>query len=118
MSFMPGDIVLISHAPYTNRLSAKARPCLVISGFQFNENGPDLFLAPISSVIRYGDTKQVVIESSDASFADTGLRVRSAIKCGAIFAYSKSQVCRKLGLVQSQILEQVTNKVIDILTTD
>ncbi|MFQ6114642.1 MAG: type II toxin-antitoxin system PemK/MazF family toxin [bacterium] len=118
MSLMPGDIVLIPYAPYTNRLAVKARPCLVISGLQFNKSGPDVILAPISSNIRIGDPKQIVIESSDISFVDTGLKQTSAVKCGAIFAYSKVQVRRKLGFVQQQILKQVRDKVIEILTGD
>jgi mRNA-degrading endonuclease toxin of MazEF toxin-antitoxin module len=118
MSLLPGDIVLIPDAPYTNRLAVKARPCLVISGQQFNQSGPDVILVPISSNVRYEDPKQIVIESADPSFLDTGLKQRSAIKCGAIFAYSKTQVRRKLGVVEKQTLKQVRQKVIDILTID
>jgi len=115
---LPGEIVLIPYAPFTNYLAVKARPCLVISGLQFNQSGPDVILAPISSNVRYGDTKQIVIESRDASFTDTGLKQTSAVKCGAIFAYSKAQARRKLGFVQQQILKQVREKVIEILTVD
>jgi mRNA-degrading endonuclease toxin of MazEF toxin-antitoxin module len=114
----PGEIVLIPYAPFTNYSATKPRPCLVISGQQFNQSGSDVILAPISSNVRYGDPKQVVLESSDPSFVDTGLKQTSAVKCGAIFAYSKAQVRRKLGFVQQQILEQVREKVVDILTTD
>lgn len=115
---VPGRIVLIPYAPFTSYLATKARPCLIISGRQFNQSGPDIILAPISSNVRYEDPKQIVIKSSDASFVDTGLKQTSAVKCGAIFAYSKAQVRRKLGFVQKQILEQVRKKVIDILTID
>ena len=118
MRLMPGDIVLIPHAPYTNRLSTKARPCLVISGHQFNISGPDVILAPLSSNVRYGDNKQIIIESTDSSFVNTGLKQTSVAKCGAIFAFSKAHVQRKLGFIQQQTLEQVRKKVIDILTLD
>lgn len=118
MSFLPGDIVLIPDAPYTNRLAVKARPCLVISGLQFNQSSPDVILAPISSNVRYGDPKQIVVESSDAAFVDTGLKQTSAVKCGAIFAYSQAQVRRKLGVLQQQMLKRVRKEVIHILTAD
>ena len=114
----PGEIVLIPYAPFTNYLATKPRPCLVISGLQFNQSGPDIILVPISSNVRYEDPKQIVIESGDPSFLDTGLKQRSAIKCGAIFAYSKTQVRRKLGFVEKPVLDQVRKKVIDILTID
>ena len=115
---VPGRIVIIPYAPFTNYLAAKPRPCLVISGQKFNQSGPDVILAPISSNVRYEDPNQIIIKSSDPSFVDTKLKQTSAIKSGAIFAYSKTQVGRKLGSVQRQILEQVRKKVIDILTTD
>jgi len=60
----------------------------------------------------------VIIKSGDASFAETGLKQTSVVKCGAIFAYSKAQVRRKLGFVHQQILEQVRKEVINILTAD
>jgi len=115
---LPSDIVLIPHAPFTNYLATKARPCLIISGRQFNQSGLDIFLAPITSNTRLGDPKQIIIDSNNLSFIDTGLKQTSAIKCGAIFAYSKTHVHRKLGIVQKEMLEQVRKKVIDIITID
>jgi len=81
---LPGDIVLIPYAPFTNYLSTKPRPCLVISGLQFNQSGSDIILAPISSNVRFRDPKQVIIKSGDASFAETGLKQTSVVKCGAM----------------------------------
>jgi len=68
MSLLAGEIVLIPDAPFTNYLSAKARPCLVVSGTQFNNDGPDVILAPISSVVRPGDPKQIVVDSGHSGF--------------------------------------------------
>ncbi|MCK4816418.1 type II toxin-antitoxin system PemK/MazF family toxin [bacterium] len=118
MSIQPGDIVLISDAPYTNRLVVKARPCLVVSGSNFNRSSPDVILAPISSNIRYGDPKQVFIQSDKAYFSDTGLKHSSAVKCGAIFAYSQSQIRRRLGIAPPEILEKARDLIKDILTSD
>lgn len=117
-NLLPGDIILIPDAPYTNRLEVKPRPCLIVSGSQFNETGPDVILAPISSNVRYGDPKQVVIQSDDAYFPDTGLKQSSAVKCGAIFAYSRAQVRRKIGIAHSEIIEEVRRIIVGILTSD
>lgn len=114
----PGDIVLIPYAPFTNYLATKARPCLVISGLKFNQSGIDVILAPVTSNIRSGDTKQIIINCSDPLFVETGLKQTSAVKCGAIFVYSKTQVRRKIGTVRKEILEKVRKKVIEILTND
>jgi len=118
MSFASGDIVLIPDAPYTNRLDVKARPCLVISGSQFNKINPDVILAPISSNIRFEDPKQVIIQTDNPVFTQTGLKYSSAIKCGAIFAYTKNQIRRKLGTVPVEVLNEVRKIIVDILTTD
>jgi len=118
VSFLPGDVVFVPYAPFTNRLNVKPRPVLIISGAPFNQSGPDVIVAPISSNIRYGDTRQVVIEDSDCNFSQTGLKRSSAIKCGAIFAYSKSQIARRLGKVDPNVIEQVRKLVIDIITKD
>jgi mRNA-degrading endonuclease toxin of MazEF toxin-antitoxin module len=118
MSFVAGDVVLIPDVSYTNRFAAKARPCLVVSGARFNNSSADVILAPISSVIRSGDSKQVVIDYGHPGFPLTGLKVTSAVKCGAIFAYSATQIRRRLGTMPPEILTQVRSQIVDILTQD
>ena len=118
MSFQPGDIVLISDAPYTNRLAVKARPCLIVSGAQFNKNCPDVIIAPLSSNVRYGDPKQIVIETDVPYFPDTGLKQSSAVKCGAIFAYTQAQIRRKLGIIPIEVLTEARKLIVDILMKD
>jgi mRNA-degrading endonuclease toxin of MazEF toxin-antitoxin module len=118
MSFAAGEIVLIPDAPFTSYLSAKARPCLVVSGNQFNNSGPDVILAPISSVIRPTDPKQIVVDSGHSDFLRTGLKQTSAVKCGAIFAYSSAQIRRRLGTMPPDILSQVRSLILGILTHD
>jgi mRNA-degrading endonuclease toxin of MazEF toxin-antitoxin module len=113
--FVPGEIVLIRDAPFTDRLQVKPRPALIISGNQFNQNSPDVIVAPISSVIRLGDPMQIIIDDNEDYFTTTGLRISSAIKCGAIFAYSQSQIARRLGYVSSEILNKVREIVSNIL---
>ncbi len=115
-TFLSGDIVLIHDAPFTNRLAVKARPVIVVSGSQFNRSSPDVIVAPISSNIRYNDPMQVVIENADPYFPRTGLKQSSAVKCGAIFAYSQVHIARKLGVAHPNILKKVREKIIDILT--
>jgi len=115
---LPGDIVLIIHIPRDDPSAVKARPALVVSGSKFNKIGADVIVAPISSNVRYGDPEQVVIQSSDPHFPQTGLRQSSAVKCGAIFAYSRAQVRRKIGVAHLEIIEEVRSIIINILTSD
>lgn len=117
-SFLPGEVVLIPYAPYTDQLGGKPRPCMIVSGNKFNQSGPDVILAPITSNIRVGDSTQVVIQKDKPEFQKTGLRVTSAIKCGAMFAYSKAHVKRRLGRINRDIIRTVRELMIDIRTSD
>ena len=113
----PGDIVLIPYAPYTNQQGYKRRPCLVISNSEFNDSTPDLFLVPISSVIREGDSRQVIIRMSDPAFGETGLKCSSTVKCGSIFAYSQKWIESKLGIAPTDIVAKVRSIIINIINT-
>jgi mRNA-degrading endonuclease toxin of MazEF toxin-antitoxin module len=112
----PGDIVLIAHRPLDDPLAQKARPALVVSGSAFNRSGLDVIVVALSSVIRQGDTKQIVIQDADPSFPKTGLKVTSAVKCGALFAYPKSQIHRKLGVAPELITREVRALLVKFLT--
>jgi mRNA-degrading endonuclease toxin of MazEF toxin-antitoxin module len=116
--FSPGDIVLIEHRPLDDPSTVKARPAIVISSSAFNKGNLDVIVAAISSVIRHGDPKQVVIQNDDAEFALTGLKVTSAIKCGSLFAYPKSHIRRRLGRAPQDVLVQTRKLMIEFLTDD
>ncbi len=114
----PGDILLIVHTPLDDPSIAKARPAIVVSGSAFNRVGLDVIVAAISSVVRHGDPRQVLIQDSDPDFPQTGLKVTSAVKCAALFAYPKSLIRRRLGRAPRAITEQVRRLLIQFLTDD
>jgi mRNA-degrading endonuclease toxin of MazEF toxin-antitoxin module len=116
--FSPGEIVLIRHTPLDDPSAAKARPALVVSSSTFNRGNLDVIIVAISSVVRVGDPKQIVIYETDLCFPQTGLKMTSAVKCGAVFAYPKSQIRRRLGAAPKEILEQVRALLVKFLTDD
>jgi len=116
--FSPGEIVLIKHIPLDDPSAVKARPALVVSGSAFNRGNLDVIIVALSSVVRLGDTKQIIIQETDSCFPQTGLKMTSAVKCGAIFAYPKSQIHRRLGVVPMEILQRVRSLLITFLTGD
>ena len=105
--FSPGEIVLIKHTPLDDPSVAKARPALVVSTSAFNRESLDVIVVAITSVVREGDPKQIVIRETDSCFAGTGLKMTSAVKCGAVFAYPKSEIRRRLGRASKEVVEQV-----------
>ena len=116
--FSPGEIVLIKHIPLDDPSAVKARPALVVSGSAFNKSSLDVIVVVISSVVRLGDPKQIVIREEDRSFSQTGLKMTSAIKCGALFAYPKSEIRRRLGTVPHDVIGQVRALLVKFLTSD
>ena len=114
----PGSIVLIVHRPLGDPSAEKARPALVVSSTVFNKGGLDVIVVALSSVIRQGDSRQILIQDTDPSFSKTGLKVTSAIKCGALFAYPKNQIHRKLGMAPEPIVREVRAILVKFLTDD
>lgn len=116
--FSPGDIVLIVHRPLDDPSAEKLRPALVVSNHAFNRANVDIIVVAISSVVRLGDPRQIVIQDTDRCFPQTGLKVTSAIKCTAIFAYPKSQIRRRLGTLPRTTVSQVRTLLVGFLTGD
>jgi len=114
----PGDIVLIEHGPLDDPSAVKPRPAIVLSSSAFNKGNLDVIIAAISSVVRRGDPKQIMIQDTDSGFSQTGLKVTSAIKCGAIFAYPRSLIRRKLGEAPADVLIQVRRLLVEFLMKD
>lgn len=116
--FSPGEIVLIKHIPLDDPSATKARPAFVVSNSAFNATNLDVIVAAISSVVRQGDPKQIVIQDTDPCFPETGLKTTSAVKCAAIFAYPKSEIRRRLGTTSKDVVEQVRTLLIGFLSGD
>lgn len=111
----PGDVVLIPYSPYPDHISLKPRPGLVISGVEFNNSSSSVILVPISSNIEYDDPSEIILEQNNPHFNETNLKCSSAIRCGSIFAISKTLIRRKLGVLHPDIYNQVKGLIGDFL---
>ncbi len=116
--FSPSEIVLIKHVPLDDPSAVKARPALVVSNSAFNRSNLDVIVVALSSVVRCGDPRQIVLPETDRAFPQTGLKVTSAIKCATVLAYPRSEIRRRLGVVSRETLGQVRTQIIEFLTGD
>jgi len=109
-----GDIVLVPYYPFTNQFESKRRPALVISASTYNSCAWDVILLAITSNVSRVSQYEVLVPGNDLDFAQTGLKKSSAIKCGAIFAFSHAQIDRRPGVLPVRFLAEV-KKILSII---
>lgn len=105
--FVKGDVVVVPF-PFSDLSSYKRRPAVVITSLQ----GDDLILCQITSKVRF-DQYVVVLEKSD--FKEGSLPVTSIIRSNRIFTADKSLILYKVGSLKDKKLEEVTDKICNIL---
>ncbi len=104
-------MVVLVPFPFTDLTIIKLRPVLIISCLR-----QDIIVVAISSVVSNYDKKtDIIIQSSHADFSRTGLKQSSVIKCAKIATLDKAIVVGALGLVPSNLLWQVDQKLRAIL---
>jgi len=103
---MRGEVWLVELNPVRGHEQAGTRPALVFSVDIFN-NGP----AGLVVVIPITSKNRDIPLHVDISPPDSGLIVKSYIKCEDMRSVSKDRLTRKLGTVSSNILESVEDRV-------
>jgi len=99
-SFRQGDVLLAPY-PFTDQSGGKQRPSVVLSGDAYNQNHPDVILAPITS--------QVTHTADEVSLADwqaAGLLKPSVVK-PILSSFDVRLVRRKLGALSAPDRAQV-----------
>jgi mRNA interferase MazF len=91
-----GDILLIPF-PFTNQISIKKRPTVVISSRIYNSQKPDLIIMAITSQF---NSSTNFGEMMIADFSNAGLLKPSVVK-PVITTIEKSWVIRKLGQLKN-----------------
>src|SRR3989344_5194832 len=105
--FRQGDVLLVP-VPFSNLKDAKQRPALVISSTARNSRVEDMVICGITSNIK-DEPYSVMVEQKD--LAEGTLHFLSRIKADKLFTIHKAIVIRKLGRVNTTVLEQVKEEV-------
>lgn len=106
-TFIKGDVVVIPF-PFSDLSGVKRRPALVLA----NLPGDDLLLCQITS---QHTRDNFAIALTTADFASGSLPVNSFIRPSRIFTAEKSIVIRRVGTVNSHIMNEVIGKIVYIL---
>lgn len=102
-----GDIVLVTF-PFTNLAGSKLRPAVVISSDEVHREEEDLTLLFVSSVISDPlQSYELLFRTEHPDFSKSGLKKDSIFKANKIATIQKKLVKRKLGMLGSQIREEL-----------
>ena len=107
VAFAAGAVVLVPF-PFSDLSQAKLRPAVVLA----HAGRGDWILCQITSR-EYGDSQ--VITLSHASFAEGALRVKSYVRPGKLFTANRNLMVTEIGVLKSDVFEQIINAVISIL---
>ncbi|OQY87223.1 MAG: PemK family protein [Chloroflexi bacterium UTCFX4] len=109
----PGDIVLIRF-PQTDLQAGKLRPACVVAVAPGRH--ADLLLALITSQIQQAVPDfDEVIEVTDSDFAETGLKVRSAVRIARLANVESDVINARLGSISPERLEKIKKRLLEWL---
>src|ERR1700739_3473526 len=100
--FRRGDVVLVPF-PFTDFKSHKWRPAVIVSP-KVSRRG-DVIVAFISSVLPFDKPEEnaVVVESADAGFRKTGLKVSSVFRMDKLITLHFSLILRHMGHIPTSL---------------
>ncbi|MEI7987650.1 MAG: type II toxin-antitoxin system PemK/MazF family toxin [Chloroflexota bacterium] len=107
-----GDVVLVPF-PFTNLITDKKRPAVILSANWYNSVGKDLILAKITGSISNSINRDEVLLSSD-ELSSAGLVKTSIIQVGRVFSLEKTLVIKKLGHLTDDTLNKIDLIIKDI----
>lgn len=105
--FVKGEVVVVPF-PFSDLSQAKRRPALVVAAL----TGDDLILCQITSQT-IKDTYALPLNDSD--FSDGGLKLPSNIRPNRLFTADTRIILYRVGKLGANKIDQVINKIIEII---
>ncbi len=107
-----GSVVLVRY-PFTDLSGTKVRPTIIVTPDEFLKRMDDVICLFISSVIPESDKRlpmDFVLETTHPSFAKTGLKYRSVLRCHKLALLSKKLVERVMGEIDQPLMIEVDRR--------
>ena len=101
--YKQGDILLIP-VPFTNLVSNKKRPVLVLSNDMYNSTKEDMVVVAITSNLK---EKDYTILISNNDLIEGTLKLDSHIRADKIYSLSQEIAIKKFGRVKDEIITKV-----------
>jgi len=109
-NYEPGEVILIPF-PFTDLMTVKKRPALIVSSKAFNQTLDDLIVVAITSQKPF-DLKPDEYLIPDVDQQAAGLPKPSKIKSGKIVSIDKRLVRKTLGQVSTSTLKEIIKLII------
>jgi mRNA interferase MazF len=106
-TFVKGDVV-VAPFPFSDLSAAKKRPALVIATL----TGDDIVLCQITS---QAVTDRYAIVLGDSDFVSGSLRQVSSIRPNRLFTADSTIILYRAGSISTTKMQEVTNKIIQLL---
>ncbi|MBI5471846.1 MAG: type II toxin-antitoxin system PemK/MazF family toxin [Ignavibacteriae bacterium] len=106
------EVVLVPF-PYSDLSAVKKRPVLIVSNNEYNQRFEDVVVCVITSS-RFKDSYSLNLE--DAHLEMGVLPESSIIKTHKLFTVHKSKILRKFSLIRTELFEQVTYRITELIT--
>ena len=113
MKLIQGDIVLVPF-PFSDQKSIKVRPALIISSRKLNERCRDVWITCISSQVT--SSFNVDLNGNDLSVGT--LLKKSYIKYSLILSIEKSLILKRVAHLKKEKLQEVLEKLQELLIQD
>lgn len=111
MSLKKGDLVLVPF-PFTDLSTTKLRPAVVL---WVDLSGIDITVCFISSQnVNNISAEEFLIDKNDPEFTKTGLKVTSKVRVSRIATIERNLITRKLGRLETNLLQNLDNRLINI----
>lgn len=107
-----GNVVLVSF-PFSDFSDFKLRPALCLTDpiLPYEQ----LILVGVSSQVRKRDNMDILLNSSESWFVESGLKKVSVVKPYKLMTVNKSYVKREIGVVPPNVLKKVFNSLHELL---
>jgi len=105
------DIVLITF-PFSDFVSAKVRPAVVLSNDRYNRSSEDFIAVPLTSNLRL---REYAILITNKELESGKLIVDSKAKVDRIFSVSQQLVRMKIGRIQVEVHDKIMSMLLDVV---
>ncbi len=106
--FVKGDVVVIPF-PLSDLSQSKRRPAIIVAALE----GNDVILCQITSKT-IKDTYAISVENTD--FTSGNLKQSGNIRPNRIFTADSNIIQYRIGKIKTEILSQVIDKIVEIIT--